>query len=193
MRKIAIAVVAAFAASTALGACSQQNEQASTETTAAPPIPIDTPELTLPAQSTADFAAFAAGADALEIQASQAVASKSTRADVKAFALMIIKDHKNTTAQLTGWAKMANVSLPAMVPAEVQAKIDNIKNSDAEGFNDKYLDTVIDAHEEAIAKFQAYANDGDNSDLKTWAASTLPTLQAHFDQAKTLRESVNKS
>jgi putative membrane protein len=197
MRKIAIAVVAAFAASAALGACSQQqSDQASTETTTtaeAPTPAADTPPLTMPAQSTADFAAFAAGADMLEIQTSQAVATKSARADVKSFASMIITDHKKTTTQLTSWAKAANVTLPTAAPADVQAKIDHIKNADAEGFDDRYLDTVIDAHEDAIAKFQAYANGGDNADLKTWAASTLPTLQAHFDQAKTLRDAVNKS
>jgi putative membrane protein len=44
----------------------------------------------------------------------------------------------------------------------------------------------VQAHEEAVALFAEYAKTGDNSDLKSWAARTLPHLREHLAMAKKL-------
>lgn len=44
----------------------------------------------------------------------------------------------------------------------------------------------LQAHEEAVALFEQYARDGDNPDLKAWAAKTLPHLKEHLAMAKRL-------
>lgn len=41
-------------------------------------------------------------------------------------------------------------------------------------------------HEEAVSLFSAYAKDGDQSALKTFAVETLPTLKDHLEHAKKL-------
>lgn len=162
-------------------------DTASTDTSA----PAMAPAATSPAQ---DFANDAAYGDMLEIDASKAAQTKSTNADVKSFAAMLIRDHTATTAKLKTLATNASLVLPTALDSSHQMLADNISNADAgKGFDDKYLDTVIDAHEAAISKFEAYSRDGADPALKQFAADTLPTLRAHFNRGKTIRDAVNKS
>jgi hypothetical protein len=48
-------------------------------------------------------------------------------------------------------------------------------------FDRAYDQMQLQAHEEAVALFSDYARNGDNTDLKTWAAQTLPHLRGGGD------------
>lgn len=184
----------AAAALAGLVACSPSNDTATTDTTTpatteATPLP----PVVDPASRTADFANAVFYGNTLEIETSKVAQAKSRNADVKAFAAMIIRDHTAAQAKLKTWATAGAVTLPTALDGPNQMLLDNIANADATGFDDKYLDTVIDAHESAIGKFESYASDGADPALKQTATELLPTLRAHFDRAKAIRDAVNKS
>jgi putative membrane protein len=44
----------------------------------------------------------------------------------------------------------------------------------------------VKAHQDAVVLFNAYAKDGDDPELKKWAAKTLPHLQRHLTMAQKL-------
>jgi len=194
MNKITLLAAAAFVG---VAACSPPAEQTTTTdtTTITEPSATTTPMLT-PAQAaeqTNTFSVAVANSDMLEIETSKVAQTKSRNADVKAFAAMLVRDHTATSAELKTWATTSGVALPAVADDGTKLLIDNIRNGDATGFDDKYLDTVIDGHEAAISKFEAYARDGQDSALRTWATSTLPKLRAHLEQANTIRAAVNRT
>jgi len=192
MNKYTIAAAVALIGAGGLAACSQPSQTASTETTTETTAPASEPAPPI-ANPTQAFLDKAAQTDVLEIETAKVAQKKSTNKDVKALAAMLIKDHTKTTQQLKDWsAANAGFTLPAAPDADFQMRIDNIKNADANGFDDKYLDTVIDAHEAGLAAFKDYADNGDNPSLKAWATKVMPTLQAHFDKAKALRDVINK-
>lgn len=146
-----------------------------------------------PAAKTLDFATKAAKTDMIEIGISKAAATKTKNADVKKLANMLVTDHTKTSTELKSWAGKTTVALPTSLEGTDQSKIDNIANAEADGFDDKYLDTVIDVHEDAVNAFNDYIQNGQEADLKAWATATLPKLQAHLDAAKALREKINKT
>jgi putative membrane protein len=43
-------------------------------------------------------------------------------------------------------------------------------------------------HEDAVDLFKRYGDEGDNADLKAWAASTRPALEHHLMMAKDLNK-----
>jgi putative membrane protein len=194
MNKIYLLAAAAFVG---VAACSPSAEKAPDTDTAVvepgatPTSPSLTPEQA--AQQTNSFASAAANADMLEIETSRVAQTKSKNADVKAFAAMLVRDHTATTAELKTWSGSSGVTLPTAPDDGTKVLIDNIRNADATGFDDKYLDTVIDAHEAAIAKFDTYAREGQDSALKTWATATLVKLRTHLDQANAIRAAVNRT
>ena len=184
----------AIAALLSVAACSPKAPPADTAAPAdtastEPMAPL--PAATSPAQ---DFATGVAYGDMLEIAASKAAQAKSTNKDVKAYATMLIRDHTAASAKLKALATNASLTLPETLDSGRQLLADNIANAEGgSGFDDKYLDTVIDAHEAAISKFEAYARDGADPALKQFATDTLPTLQAHFNRGKTIRDAVNRA
>ena len=67
--------------------------------------------------------------------------------------------------------------------AEHQKKLDELKAKSGKEF-DRAMQ--LQAHEEAVALFSDYARNGDNPDVKAWAAKTLPHLREHLEMAKKL-------
>ncbi len=189
-----LAFGAAAAALAGLVACSPSSDTATTD-----PAPATTeavapaPAVVDPATMTQEFANAVTMGNTLEIETSKVAKAKSTNADVKAYATMIIRDHTAAQAKVKTWATTAGVTLPTALDSGNQVLLDNIVGADAAGFDDKYLDTVIDAHESAISKFETYAREGADPALKQTAADLLPTLRSHFDRAKTIRDAVNRS
>ena len=193
MNKITLLAAAAFVG---VAACSPPAEKTTTDTTtitepSATVPPMLTPEQA--AQQTNEFAIAVANSDLLVLETSKVAQTKSRNADVKAFATAVTRDHTAAGGELKTWATTSGVTLPSVADDGTKLLIDNIKNADATGFDDKYLDTVIDAHEAAIAKFETYVRDGQDSALRTWATATLPKLRAHLEQANTIRAAVNRT
>lgn len=43
-------------------------------------------------------------------------------------------------------------------------------------------------HEDTVDLFKRYGSEGDNPDLKAWAAKTVPALEHHLKMAEDLEE-----
>jgi putative membrane protein len=65
--------------------------------------------------------------------------------------------------------------------------LDELKGKSGKDFDQSYDQIQVKAHEDAVALFEAYAREGDNADLKKWAAATLPHLNQHLKMAQKLK------
>jgi putative membrane protein len=138
--------------------------------------------------SAADFVTKAAQANLFEIETSKLAVERTKSPSVKKFAQEMIKDHTKAGDQLKAAVAKAGVTatVPTALEGPMKDKLDALKNASASDFNDKYVDMQGEAHEDAARMFKAYADNGDNAELKTFAAATLPTLEKHFDEVKTI-------
>jgi putative membrane protein len=57
-------------------------------------------------------------------------------------------------------------------------------------FDREYIDAMVNDHEKAVDAVEDKANDGDNSDVKQWAATTLPALKQHLERARQIQSSL---
>jgi putative membrane protein len=76
--------------------------------------------------------------------------------------------------------------LPTELDAEHKRKLDDLAKLSGREFDTAYDRAQMEAHREAVALFESYAQTGDNPDLKQWAAKTLPHLKAHLTMADQL-------
>jgi putative membrane protein len=129
--------------------------------------------------SSEDFAKKVAISDRMEIQSSQLALSHSPDGDTKPFAEKMVKDHQQTSAELQALVDSGKlkVSLPTALDTEHQKKLDELNAKSGKDFDSAYDHMQLQAHEEAVALFEQYAREGDNPDLKAWAAKTLPHLK----------------
>jgi putative membrane protein len=196
-RHLLIGAATAFAA-LSLAACNQK--PAEPQSAATPMEKAETPSanpattIPTPANEAAapDFVSKAAASDMFEIEAAKLAGTRSSNADVKAFAKMMIHDHTESTAGLKKAIVDAKLNLtpPPALPSDLQDKIDKLNQADAKDFDKTYLDQQVDAHQAALDLFQRYAQDGDSENMKTFAAKVAPTIQQHLDKAKSLRDAL---
>lgn len=182
-------------AALSLAAC---NKPAETEGAATPAeqaaVPDAHPAATVPTPANEaaapDFVAKAAASDMFEVAAAGVAAKRATDPKVKAFAQMMVKDHTKSTADLKKAIADSGQTLtpPAALPADLQAKVDELNTVAAADFDKAYMNGQVDAHQNALNLLQRYAQDGDVAQIKAFAAATAPTVQKHYDEAKTLRD-----
>ena len=178
------------ALSLALAACGQKTDQ--TEAVA----PDANPSATIPtaADETAapDFVAKAAAGDMFEVEAGKIALERSANAEVKAFAQMMVDGHTKTTADLKTAIAASGLTLttPTTLPDDKADAIADLRGVDAKDFDRKYMDGQVDAHQATLDLMSRYAQSGDSPAIKAAASATLPIVQAHYDKAKAIRDSL---
>ena len=121
-----------------------------------------------------------------EIKTSKVAQKKSDNKDILAYAKQMVNDHDKADDQLKSIAKKMNVTLPTSLDAVHKSDVEQLQNASKTDFDQKYVMIQDKGHEVAVAAFQKEASSGDNGVLKQYAAQTLPVLQQHLKEVKTL-------
>ncbi|WP_312408299.1 DUF4142 domain-containing protein [Rhizobium sp.] len=139
------------------------------------------------APKTEDFIMEASASDVFEIESSKLALQKGNDA-TKAFAQQMVTDHEKTTAELKTLLASGKVqgNPVATLTEDFKEEIDELAKLDGDEFSEEYIDDQVDAHEDAVDLFKRYADEGENADLKAWAAKTLPALEHHYQMAQDL-------
>lgn len=141
------------------------------------------------ANKTKDFVTKAAVAGLFEVKTSELAIKTSKRADVVAFAKMMVKDHTAAGKKLdTAAAATSGVTPPAALDDDHQKKLDDLATKTGTDFDKAYIDIQQSAHSEAVNLFDDYSKNGKDAALQTFATDTLPTLQAHKDKIDAFKE-----
>jgi len=138
---------------------------------------------------TEDFVTEVSMSDMFEIESSKLALERGDAA-TKAFAQQMIDAHQKTTADLKALLDSGKVKAQpaAALSEDQQESLDELRKLSGVEFDDAYQDDQEDAHEDAVDVFKRYAEEGDNADLKAWAAKTLPDLEHHLKMAEDLEE-----
>ncbi|MBW9118117.1 DUF4142 domain-containing protein [Rhizobium cauense] len=136
---------------------------------------------------TEDFITEASASDLYEIEASKLALQRGDEA-TKKFAQQMITDHEKTSAELKSMVESGKVkgSPATALTKDHKEEVDDLAKLEGANFVKEYFDEQVDAHEDAVDLFKRYAEEGDNADLKAWAAKTLPALEHHYKMAKDL-------
>jgi len=115
-----------------------------------------------------------------EVELGKLAAQKASDADVKSFGQKMVDDHSKANDQLQQLATQKGVTLPTG-PSAMQkndmAKLDKLSGS---AFDKAYVSMMVKDHKKDVAEFKKESTSAKDSDLKSWAGTTLPTLQDHL-------------
>jgi predicted outer membrane protein len=83
----------------------------------------------------------------------------------------------------------SDASSTAALPADIASDRQYRKLAKKSGadFDREYVDVMVDHHERDVQLFQKAAKDAQDSDVRSFASSHLPALQAHLDRANSLK------
>ncbi len=115
-----------------------------------------------------------------EVDTSKIALDRTEDATVREFAKMMVEDHTHAMESMKGFVPTdAPPALGAAYDAKHAQKIEALRKTSDESFDAAYIKAQKEAHAEAVSLFSNYAKQGDEKDLKGFAAATLPTLKAH--------------
>jgi putative membrane protein len=135
------------------------------------------------------YMAQAASADQAEIQSGQLALQASQNPGVRQFANMIITDHTRSSQMIAAAAASAHLAPPppTILPAQ-QAMLDQLRAAGTgPAFDMAFQQAQIQAHQQALALHQNYAQGGDVAALKAAAAQIVPVVQMHLQAAQALQ------
>ncbi len=130
------------------------------------------------------FATKAAQGGMAEVKLGQLAVSKAQDKKVKDFGQKMVDDHSKANDELKGIAKNKSITLPTDVSVKDNATYTELSALSGKEFDRAYINDMVKDHETDVAEFQREANNGKDSDIKGFAAKTLPTLQQHLQMAK---------
>ena len=139
-----------------------------------------------PAMTDQQFVDFAAQTDMMEANLGQLAATQASAEGVKDYGQMLVTDHTNDYTQLSMLATKANLEIPKGLDAAHDKMITPSKKLKGIAFDHRYIQEMIAGHTKAIQVYTKEASDAQSANLKAYASQTLPTLQKHLHDAKSL-------
>jgi putative membrane protein len=138
-----------------------------------------------------DGAAFmdtAAVGGMMEVDLGKLALEKSSNARVKKFAAQMVADHTKANMDLKAVAAKLEHLLPSAYPADVKAHMDAMKKLSGKEFDAHYMNMMVNDHVKTLNLFRSAG--GLRSEVKDFAASTLPVLEKHHQMATEINASL---
>jgi putative membrane protein len=145
-----------------------------------------------PASPDAPFIGTAAMDGLAEIELGRLATRNASSPDVKQFAQRMVDDHSKASDELKAFAAKKEITLATKLDDQHRAAQKSLAKLTGAAFDKAYMDHTVKAHLEAVSLFQQEAKTGRDSELKAWAAKTLPTLQDHLKLATSIATKVSK-
>jgi putative membrane protein len=130
----------------------------------------------------------AAIGDMYEVQASGIALARARSPEVKAFARMMMEDHKKSSAALRQFVadNPVNIAIPENMDARRNAMLSNLQSASDDTFDAVYVGQQAAAHQEAVNLHSSYSKRGDYPALKKLAQTTAQVVAGHKEAVAAL-------
>lgn len=138
------------------------------------------------AASDSKFLKEAASGGMLEVKLGELAVQQAENAEVRRFGQRMVTDHTKANKQLTSVAEKANVTLATALNSKDQATYNKFRDLKGADFDKAYIANMVKDHEHDVAEFTKCSKNAENQQLREFAAQTLPTLEEHLRQARSI-------
>ena len=119
-----------------------------------------------------------------EVEMGQLAEQNGGSQNVKDFGKRMVDDHSKANDQLKQLASQKGVTLPTGLDAKDEATKNRLSKLQGAAFDKAYMKDMVMDHKQDVAEFKKESMSAHDSDLKSWAGQTLPTLESHLQQAE---------
>lgn len=124
-----------------------------------------------------------------EIELADLAMKQGQSAAVKTYASQIKADHLRAATELRRLASGKHVSLPTKPGDNAAATKERLSGLDGAAFDRAYAAEMVSAHQNAVNLFTTASQSAD-TEVKAFAAKTLPVLTMHLQHAQDLQKSL---
>ncbi|MBT2118297.1 DUF4142 domain-containing protein [Dyella sp. LX-66] len=134
------------------------------------------------------FLTRAAADGSAEIALGQLALQKSSSPQTKQLAQHIVSDHTKANEQLVALARQKQITVAPEPDPAAKQEMDKLQKLDGDAFDRAYAQDMVKGHQQAIILFTKASTSATDSDIKQFAAQTLPVLKDHLQMARQLRQ-----
>jgi len=129
----------------------------------------------------------------LEVELGKLAQAQASSDAVKQFGSRMVTDHSKANDQLKELAAQKGVTLPAAMSNQQKHDVSKLASLSGAAFDSAYVSMMVQDHKKDVAEFQKESKSGKDSDVKGWAATTLPTLEGHLKMIEGISSSMHPS
>jgi len=122
-----------------------------------------------------------------EVKLGELASRQASNSAVKEFGQRMVTDHSKANDELKQLASSKGITLPSDTDKKHKATYARIQKLHGAAFDSAYVKDMLEDHQKDVADFRKEANKGQDPDIKSWAAKTLPTLEEHLTMVKGIR------
>jgi len=120
------------------------------------------------------------------VQVGKLAAQKGQSEEVKKFGQRMVDDHSKANDQLKQLADSKGVTLPAKLDAKDEATKDRLEKLSGEQFDRAYMNDMVKDHTKDVSEFKKESTAAKDPAVKSFASDTLPTLESHLKEARSI-------
>jgi len=140
-----------------------------------------------------DFMTKAASNSMLEVEAGRLAEKSAQNAEVKKFAAMMVKDHTNANSEMKKLAQKKSIVLPDSMSQDNMSDLKDLRDKKGADFDRDYMDLMVSSHEETVRMFEDASENLEDTEVKSFATTTLPKLREHLEQARKTRDALGNN
>ena len=134
-----------------------------------------------------DFLERASQGSNAEVSMGKVVDEHALRPEVLAFGKLMVADHQAINEQLRAIAAKKKIEMTKSL-GDHQQDFDRVVDLERDEFDRAYVRVMIQSHHQAAELFRNEAANGIDPELKAFAASTLPKIEAHLRHVLSMKE-----
>jgi putative membrane protein len=128
-----------------------------------------------------------------EVELGKLAEQNASSDQVKSFGKRMVDDHGKANDELKTLAKNKNITLPSDLDAKHKTLVDRLSKLHGAEFDKAYMHEMLQDHRKDVNEFRHESTAGADSDVKSFAAKTLPTLEEHLKLAEDANKAVGTS
>ena len=132
----------------------------------------------------------AAQGDMAEVSTSQMALKKAEDPGVKQVAQRLITDHSQSLQEGTGLATLLGLTAPKDAGVTNMAITKQLMSAKGKDFDKQYMAGQVETHENVVALYRMELSQGQNPQVKAFAAKYLPGIESHTAQIYQVAQSV---
>lgn len=110
---------------------------------------------------------------------------------------MMVREHQAVGEELRQIANNAASTTATPLRTEAHEDLADLREEMAKltgrDFDRRYIDEMIEDHEDAIDDLENKAERASHPEVKAWAAKTLPSVRQHLERAKSIKETLDRA
>jgi putative membrane protein len=121
-----------------------------------------------------------------EVELGRLATEKAASPEVKQFGQRMVDDHTKANDQLKQVASDEGVKVPDKLDAKDAATKARLEKLSGHAFDRAYMRDMVADHTKDVSEFRMEAKDAKDPAVKNFATQTLPTLEDHLKDAKSI-------